>query len=79
MWCLTVSSDQLSALRVTLGDVGLASEHGLPHAAHVGAAHILAAVHLAIRDHSLPRVGSSSLHLNILMMRRLLILVCLLA
>lgn len=58
-----------------LGDVALAREHGLAHAAHVRPAHVLAAVHLAVRDHPLPRVGPIALRLDLVVVGCLLLLV----
>ena len=80
---LSVSDQRLfaerSAFRVALGDIAFAREHSLSHSADICATDILAAVHLAIGDHTLPRVGPVALLLDLLMIRFFLILVCLLA
>lgn len=62
------------------GDVCFALEHGLPHPGYVCAAHVLAAVHLAVVHHPLPRVvaRARSLHRLVVLLLHLLVRLALL-
>ena len=64
---LDISVSDHHLLARALGDVRLPSNHGLAHPAHVRAAHILRAVHLAVGDNALPWVRSVPLELYLVM------------
>lgn len=46
---------------VTFGDIGLARDHGLPHAGNIRATNVRSAVHFAICNDALPWVGAVAL------------------